>query len=122
MLRDLKDLSSFCEHFIFLSCLAEVATGNLLDLAEGAPTALVHSGKMQKTPDPFTARNHATENNNTVWVRHGPVFHLDKGSGPDVPAPLTKTFVCFVSGDGGRAGRGVLEVRSDAVLFWEEPE
>lgn len=73
MLRDLKDLSSFCEHFIFLTCLAEVATGNLLDLAEGAPTALVHSGKMQKTPDPFTARNHATENNNTVWVRHGPV-------------------------------------------------
>lgn len=69
MWRDLKDLSSFCE--IFLSCLAEVATGNLLDLAEGAPTALVHSGKMQKTPDPFTARNHATENNNTVWVRRG---------------------------------------------------
>ncbi|XP_011613935.2 low density lipoprotein receptor adapter protein 1b isoform X1 [Takifugu rubripes] len=45
----------------------EVATGNLLDLAEGAPTALVHSGKTQKTPDPFTAHNHATENNNTVW-------------------------------------------------------
>lgn len=85
MFRDLKDLSSFCENFTFLSCLAEVATGNLLDLAEGAPTALVHSGKMQKTPDPFTARNHATENNNTVWVRHGPVglegvFHTDKAS------------------------------------------
>lgn len=73
MLWDLNDLSSFCENFIFLSGLAEVATGNLLDLADGAPTALVHSGKMQKTPDPFTARNHATENNNTVWVRHGPV-------------------------------------------------
>lgn len=66
----LHDLSSYRESFIFLSCLAEVATGNLLDLAEGAPAALVHSGKIQKTPDPFTARNHATENNNTVWVRH----------------------------------------------------
>uniref|UniRef100_H3DHP2 Low density lipoprotein receptor adaptor protein 1b n=1 Tax=Tetraodon nigroviridis TaxID=99883 RepID=H3DHP2_TETNG len=45
----------------------EVATGNLLDLAEGAPMALVHSGKMQNASDPFMAHNHATENNNTVW-------------------------------------------------------
>lgn len=37
--------------------------------------------------------------------------------GPDVPAPLTQMFVCFVSGDGGRAGRGFLEVRSDAVIL-----
>ncbi|KAG7465996.1 hypothetical protein MATL_G00160160 [Megalops atlanticus] len=42
---------------------AEVATGNLLDLEEGAiPVADV--GHMD---DPFMVHSHATENNNTVW-------------------------------------------------------
>lgn len=59
----------FCENAICFSCLTEVATGNLLDLAEGAPMALVHSGKTQNTSDPFVVHNHTTENNNTVWVR-----------------------------------------------------
>ncbi|XP_071063251.1 low density lipoprotein receptor adapter protein 1b isoform X3 [Pseudochaenichthys georgianus] len=45
----------------------EVATGTLLDLAEGANMALVHSGTKQTESDPFTVHNHATENNNTVW-------------------------------------------------------
>lgn len=76
---------------MYLSCLAEVATGNLLDLAEGAPVALVHSGKMQNTPDPFTARNHATENNNTVWVRRGPGASVAAEKGPDDKGPH---FVC----------------------------
>lgn len=47
----------------------EVATGNLLDLAGGANTALVHSGKLQSDTDPFAVHNGPTENNNTVWVR-----------------------------------------------------
>lgn len=47
----------------------EVATGNLLDFAGGANTALVHSGKLQSDTDPFAVRNRPTENNNTVWVR-----------------------------------------------------
>lgn len=50
-------------------CLVEVATGNLLDLAGGANTALVHSGKLQSETDPFMVHNRSTENNNTVWVR-----------------------------------------------------
>lgn len=50
-------------------CVAEVATGTLLDLAEGANVALVHSGTKQTESDPFMVHNHATENNNTVWVR-----------------------------------------------------
>lgn len=50
-------------------CPTEVATGNLLDLAEGANMALVHSGKLQSESDPFMVHNHSTENNNTVWVR-----------------------------------------------------
>ncbi|XP_014015953.1 low density lipoprotein receptor adapter protein 1-B isoform X1 [Salmo salar] len=45
----------------------EVATGNLLDLAEGANMALLHSGTKESEPDPFMTHNHATENNNTVW-------------------------------------------------------
>ncbi|XP_029569575.1 low density lipoprotein receptor adapter protein 1-B isoform X1 [Salmo trutta] len=45
----------------------EVATGNLLDLAEGANMTLVHSGTKESEPDPFMVRNHSTENNNTVW-------------------------------------------------------
>lgn len=53
----------------FISCLVEVATGNLLDLAGGANTALVHSGKLQSETDPFMVHNRSTENNNTVWVR-----------------------------------------------------
>ena len=47
----------------------DVATGTLLDLAEGANTAQVHSGTKQAESDPFTVHNHAAENNNTVWVR-----------------------------------------------------
>uniref|UniRef100_A0A665TXK6 Low density lipoprotein receptor adaptor protein 1b n=1 Tax=Echeneis naucrates TaxID=173247 RepID=A0A665TXK6_ECHNA len=52
------------------SCLfhiAEVATGKLLDLAEGANVVQVHSGTKQAESDPFVVHNHATENNNTVW-------------------------------------------------------
>ncbi|XP_028250972.1 low density lipoprotein receptor adapter protein 1b isoform X1 [Parambassis ranga] len=45
----------------------EVATGKLLDLAEGANMALVHSGTKQTESDPFTVHSHTTENNNTVW-------------------------------------------------------
>ncbi|KAK6304321.1 hypothetical protein J4Q44_G00249070 [Coregonus suidteri] len=45
----------------------EVATGNLLDLAEGANMALVHLGTKESEPDPFMVCNHSTENNNTVW-------------------------------------------------------
>ncbi|KAM6973622.1 low density lipoprotein receptor adapter protein 1b [Aplochiton taeniatus] len=45
----------------------EVATGNLLDLAEGANMVLVHSGTMESEPDPFMVHNHANENNNIVW-------------------------------------------------------
>uniref|UniRef100_A0A674EMU3 Low density lipoprotein receptor adaptor protein 1b n=1 Tax=Salmo trutta TaxID=8032 RepID=A0A674EMU3_SALTR len=48
-------------------CFTEVATGNLLDLAEGANMTLVHSGTKESEPDPFMVRNHSTENNNTVW-------------------------------------------------------
>ncbi len=51
--------------------ITEVATGKLLDLAEGANVALVHSGTKQTESDPFMVHNHATENNNTVWVRQG---------------------------------------------------
>uniref|UniRef100_A0A3Q1J8G4 PID domain-containing protein n=1 Tax=Anabas testudineus TaxID=64144 RepID=A0A3Q1J8G4_ANATE len=46
---------------------SQVATGKLLDLAEGANAALVHSGTKQTESDPFMVHNHATENNNTVW-------------------------------------------------------
>ncbi|KAK2891580.1 hypothetical protein Q8A73_017245 [Channa argus] len=45
----------------------EAATGKLLDLAEGANEAIVHSGTKQNDLDPFMVHNHATENNNTVW-------------------------------------------------------
>ncbi|XP_029350276.1 low density lipoprotein receptor adapter protein 1b isoform X2 [Echeneis naucrates] len=45
----------------------EVATGKLLDLAEGANVVQVHSGTKQAESDPFVVHNHATENNNTVW-------------------------------------------------------
>ena len=54
---------------VCLLCITEVATGTLLDLAEGANVALVHSGTKQTESDPFMVHNHATENNNTVWVR-----------------------------------------------------
>ncbi|XP_060918437.1 low density lipoprotein receptor adapter protein 1b isoform X1 [Labrus mixtus] len=45
----------------------EVATGTLLDLAEGANVALSNSGTQQSESDPFMVHNHSTENNNTVW-------------------------------------------------------
>ncbi|CAL8272092.1 unnamed protein product [Merluccius merluccius] len=45
----------------------EVATGELLDLAEGANMALTHAVTIEEEPDPFLAHNHAMENNNTVW-------------------------------------------------------
>ncbi|XP_069391706.1 low density lipoprotein receptor adapter protein 1b isoform X2 [Paralichthys olivaceus] len=45
----------------------EAATGKLLDLAEGANMAQVHSGTKQAESDSFMEHNHATENNNTVW-------------------------------------------------------
>lgn len=38
-------------------------------MAEGANAALVHSASKQMESDPFMVHNHATENNNTVWVR-----------------------------------------------------
>uniref|UniRef100_A0A8C5N8U0 Low density lipoprotein receptor adapter protein 1-B-like n=1 Tax=Gouania willdenowi TaxID=441366 RepID=A0A8C5N8U0_GOUWI len=44
----------------------EVATGTLLDLAEGAKAAHVHSGTKQRDSGALTARDHPTENN-TVW-------------------------------------------------------
>uniref|UniRef100_A0A1A7XSJ6 Low density lipoprotein receptor adaptor protein 1b n=1 Tax=Iconisemion striatum TaxID=60296 RepID=A0A1A7XSJ6_9TELE len=43
----------------------DVATGNLLDLAEGANGA--RSGAKQTEADPFVVNNHPAENNNTVW-------------------------------------------------------
>ena len=49
--------------------VTEAATGKLLDLAEGANMAQVHSGTKQAESDSFMEHNHATENNNTVWVR-----------------------------------------------------
>lgn len=58
---------------VCLNCvcfIAEVATAKLLDLAEGANAALAHSGTKQTEANPFMVHNHATENNNTVWVRH----------------------------------------------------
>ncbi|KAJ7989012.1 hypothetical protein DPEC_G00315130, partial [Dallia pectoralis] len=46
----------------------EVATGNLLDLAEGANVARDDQATDESDPDPFMAtHNHATENNNIVW-------------------------------------------------------
>ncbi|XP_034153367.1 low density lipoprotein receptor adapter protein 1b isoform X2 [Esox lucius] len=45
----------------------EVATGNLLDLAEGANVALVNSVTEESEPDPFMLHDPTTENNNTVW-------------------------------------------------------
>ncbi|KAM6912869.1 low density lipoprotein receptor adapter protein 1b isoform 1-T1 [Xenentodon cancila] len=45
----------------------DAATGTLLDFAEGANAAQVHSGTKQTDSNPFTVHNHATENNNTVW-------------------------------------------------------
>ncbi|KAI4903441.1 hypothetical protein NFI96_014478 [Prochilodus magdalenae] len=43
----------------------EVATGNLLNLEEGAIMAMVHSGREDTHAD--TAQSISTENNNTVW-------------------------------------------------------
>ncbi|XP_015248561.1 PREDICTED: low density lipoprotein receptor adapter protein 1 isoform X1 [Cyprinodon variegatus] len=45
----------------------DVATGTLLELAEGAKAAQTHSGTKQTESDPFAVHNHAAENNNTVW-------------------------------------------------------
>ncbi|KAG9331020.1 hypothetical protein JZ751_020429 [Albula glossodonta] len=42
----------------------EVATGNLLDLEEGA----ISMADAAHADDPFMVHNHANENNNTVWV------------------------------------------------------
>uniref|UniRef100_A0A8C7H3L7 Low density lipoprotein receptor adaptor protein 1b n=1 Tax=Oncorhynchus kisutch TaxID=8019 RepID=A0A8C7H3L7_ONCKI len=55
--------------YVCFLCVTEVATGNLLDLAEGANVALLRSGTKESEPDPFMTHNHTTENNNTVWVR-----------------------------------------------------
>lgn len=55
--------------FVFLF-LSDVATGTLLDLADGANAAQTHSGTMRTESDPVTVHNHTAENNNTVWVRH----------------------------------------------------
>ncbi|XP_057715518.1 low density lipoprotein receptor adapter protein 1b isoform X2 [Corythoichthys intestinalis] len=49
------------------SLKGEVASTQLLDLAEGNNLTLVHSGTIQTDLNPFTVDNHATENNNTVW-------------------------------------------------------
>uniref|UniRef100_A0A3P9I0U4 PID domain-containing protein n=1 Tax=Oryzias latipes TaxID=8090 RepID=A0A3P9I0U4_ORYLA len=46
---------------------ADVATGTLLDLADGANAAQTHSGTMRTESDPVTVHNHTAENNNTVW-------------------------------------------------------
>uniref|UniRef100_A0A3P9L8T4 Low density lipoprotein receptor adaptor protein 1b n=1 Tax=Oryzias latipes TaxID=8090 RepID=A0A3P9L8T4_ORYLA len=46
---------------------ADVATGTLLDLADGANVAQTHSGTMRTESDPVTVHNHTAENNNTVW-------------------------------------------------------
>ncbi|RVE57012.1 hypothetical protein OJAV_G00211840 [Oryzias javanicus] len=46
---------------------ADVATGRLLDLADGANAAQIHSGTMPAESDPVTVHNHTAENNNTVW-------------------------------------------------------
>uniref|UniRef100_A0A3Q3JL57 PID domain-containing protein n=1 Tax=Monopterus albus TaxID=43700 RepID=A0A3Q3JL57_MONAL len=54
---------------ICVFCFEAVATGKLLDLTEGANVPPVHSGTKQAQLDPFMVHNHATENNNTVWVR-----------------------------------------------------
>ncbi|KAM4540885.1 low density lipoprotein receptor adapter protein 1b isoform 1-T1 [Fundulus diaphanus] len=45
----------------------DVATGTLLEFAEGAKAMQAHSGTKQTESDPFTVHNHAAENNNTVW-------------------------------------------------------
>uniref|UniRef100_A0A1A8HLC2 Low density lipoprotein receptor adaptor protein 1b n=1 Tax=Nothobranchius korthausae TaxID=1143690 RepID=A0A1A8HLC2_9TELE len=45
----------------------DVATGNLLDLAEGANGAQARSGAQQTEADPFVVNNHPAENNNVVW-------------------------------------------------------
>ncbi|XP_008397834.1 low density lipoprotein receptor adapter protein 1b isoform X1 [Poecilia reticulata] len=46
----------------------DAATGTLLEFAEGAKAAQVHSGTKPAASDPFTVHNHAAaENNNTVW-------------------------------------------------------
>ncbi|KAF7202069.1 low density lipoprotein receptor adapter protein 1b isoform X3 [Nothobranchius furzeri] len=45
----------------------DVATGNLLDLAEGANGAQARSGAQQTEADPFVVNNHPAENNNIVW-------------------------------------------------------
>uniref|UniRef100_A0A1A8LKM8 Low density lipoprotein receptor adaptor protein 1b n=1 Tax=Nothobranchius pienaari TaxID=704102 RepID=A0A1A8LKM8_9TELE len=49
----------------------DVATGNLLDLAEGANGAQARSGAQQTEADPFVVNDHPAENNNIVWVRVG---------------------------------------------------
>uniref|UniRef100_A0A1A8RS04 Low density lipoprotein receptor adaptor protein 1b n=2 Tax=Nothobranchius rachovii TaxID=451742 RepID=A0A1A8RS04_9TELE len=45
----------------------DVATGNLLDLAEGANGAQARSGAQQTEADPFVVNDHPAENNNIVW-------------------------------------------------------
>lgn len=54
---------------VTVSFFTEVATGELLDLAEGANIALANSGTNQAESDLFRVHNHTSENNNTVWVR-----------------------------------------------------
>lgn len=79
--------------FSLILRLAEVATGNLLDLADGAKAALVHSGKTQTGSDPFMVHNHTTENNNTVWVR--PESDLSASAGCFGSMPDTFCTFCF---------------------------
>ncbi|MED6269761.1 Low density lipoprotein receptor adapter protein 1-B [Characodon lateralis] len=45
----------------------DVATGTLLEFAEGDKAVQAHSGTKQTESDPLTVHNHAAENNNTVW-------------------------------------------------------
>lgn len=77
--------------FVFLF-LSDVATGTLLDLADGANAAQTHSGTMRTESDPVTVHNHTAENNNTVWVRHtaGRLLNLrgasSMGSGKTIAA------------------------------------
>lgn len=114
---------SFCENAACLSCLAEVATGNLLDLAEGAPMALVHSGKMQNASDPFMAHNHATENNNTVWVRAPPVPRggfgpRDRARMEEETSSVPKTPPAWSGVSTAAVNQGELTVPTANTLVW----
>lgn len=82
----------FVHEFSFLS---DVATGRLLDLADGANAAQIHSGTMPAESDPVTVHNHTAENNNTVWVRHaaGSLLNL-RGASSKGLGVIDETHVC----------------------------